>query len=436
MNILPKALRNVLAFYKDPIHFLSQTSTAPIHSFRMAHLTFHHLTGLEEIKQAMVYEQKSFIKTPQAQYFTSLALGEGLVSTDGEPWLEKRKAAHPMFSYQAVDQLIQPMILEAKRVVTSYPTSHEKVVLNELMLEFALHLICRLTFGRSEEGQVKQIGKVMDILIVETYKRVIAPFPIPPILPTPANKRFNQSRKNYSNLIREMTVKAFQQHDQQGLAHRYRIEKNQADNEKITEIATALNTIIAAGHETTATSLTWLLHEMGKHPSEEAQLKQELRKLNLASITSMQELLRQTFYTQSVINETLRLYPPIWLMGRMVTQPVNIGQKMFKKNDNVLISPFIVHRSETYWNKPTDFLPERFVDKDLNFSKSAYFPFGLGPRQCIGGHLAMVEMIIILANLYQQYDIEFLQQSDSNYHPYITLRPATNILIKLRPIRL
>lgn len=431
MKLLPAFIQNVLSFYQDPIHFLHQKSKSPIHSFRMAHLPFHHITGLEEIKQVMVYEQKSFIKTPQAQYFTSLALGEGLVSTDGDKWLGKRKTANPMFSHQVVDQLIAPMHAAIQKAVKKPSLTNQTVVLNDFMLDIALHAICQLTFGSSDQTTMTRIGQVMDTLIVETYQRVIAPLPIPPILPTAANKRFNQSRKQYDDLIRQLTEKAFQQESKQGLAHRYQLDKHLAETEQINEVALALKTIIAAGHETTATSLTWLLHEMGKHPHIAEILQKELRQVNLASVSNMQSLLTQTPYTQWVIHETLRLYPPIWLMGRMATSPIEIGNQVIQKKGNVLISPFVVHRSEKYWERANDFIPERFDNKELNFLKSAYFPFGLGPRQCIGGHLAMVEMIIILANLYQHYTIDFPQQSATHYHPYITLRPATKILMKL-----
>lgn len=432
INLYPSAIRNVLGFYRDPIKFLASKSTNSINSFRMAHLPFHHLTGLEEIKQVMVYEQKKFIKTPQAQYYTSLALGEGLVSTDGEEWIAKRQQANPIFKTSVIDKLVNTMDKASKEALNNSIHTKNTSSLKQLMLDVSLEVICQLVFGFSEKENIATISQAMETMIVETYQRVIAPVNLPLFLPSPSNKRFNQSRKAYDQIIWEMTQKSLNQQQKEGLVHQF-INHSQL---AVDAISIALKTIIAAGHETTATTLTWLLFELGRNPKIEQQLKHELKSLSINKLKNTHDLLNQTTYSQQVINETLRLYPPIWLMGRMANEAVKIGNKLFHKKDNVLISPFIIHRLPEYWEHPTQFNPDRFHNKSLDFMQSAYFPFGLGPRQCIGGHLAIVEMLIILTNLYQGFDLTIQSEQSVQYHPYITLRPAQDISIKLRPIRL
>ena len=436
MKINYSPINNVISFSRDPISLLCSLTQRDITTFPMAHLRFHHITGLKEIKQVLVYDQNKFVKTPQAQYFTSLALGEGLVSTDGEKWAQRRKEANPVFTNHKIDELVKDIVNEVNKAFDNEPYIRKSFQLFEIMMEVALQLICKLSFGFSDKGHVQSIGKTMHTMIVETYKRIIAPVPLPLFIPTASNIRFNKSRKQFDDIIMKMTQKAFELGNKDALALKYSMKSVDEMPKKtsIDNIAIALKTIIAAGHETTATTLTWLLFEISKHPEMEATMKKELRTLNLKELTKADDLFHQTAYTQLVINETLRMYPPIWLMGRMAVEPITIGDKKLRKNDNVLISPFVVHRLEQYWEEPNTFNPERFRNKSHIFTKSAYFPFGLGPRQCIGGHLAMVEMLVILATLYQRFELKVSCKETMEYHPFITLRPSKNIFLELSPV--
>ncbi|MGB0523618.1 MAG: cytochrome P450 [Flammeovirgaceae bacterium] len=435
MRNLFNNIQHVKAFYRDPIAFLQTQSKTAITSFGMAHLPFHHIIGLEEIKQVLVYEQKKFIKTPQAQYFTSLALGEGLVSTDGEKWLTQRKAANQLFRPQVMDGLVNTMHVELKKILSNEKWVNTEINLNRLMMDITLQLIFKVTFGEVEGLNTQAIAEAMEIMIEETYKRVIAPINWPLFIPTSSNLKFNKSRAQYDQLIQDWTVKSLENPDENALIYHYFTQDKHPDTSAVLAMKTAFKTLIAAGHETTATSLTWLFIELGRNPTIAFEMREELLKVDLDQMRSMAELLQQTPFTQQVINETLRLYPPIWLMGRMANERVEIGDIFMKRKDNVLISPFIVHRLASYWENPNTFKPSRFAHKNLNFTDAAYFPFGLGPRQCIGGRLAIVEMLIILANLYQQFEVSITNQTTVNYHPYITLRPASAIQVRLTALQ-
>lgn len=428
-------IRNVLSFYKDPISFLSRQTQFPVSGFSMAHLPFYHITGLEEIKQVMVYEQKHIVKTPQAQYFTSLALGEGLVSTDGDIWLEQRKEANQVFAQKKIDGLVKTMVDEVKLVLDDKRDLSGVVSLQNIMLDITLRTICKLVFGFSDDKQVSTISSTMDAMIVETYKRVIAPVNIPLVFPTRSNKCFNDSRRRYDQIVSDMTEKALKNQGSESMASSFFNGVGKPSQNDLARTATALKTIVAAGHETTATTLTWLLLEISRHPEEEAMMKSELRAIDLESIVDMKDILSRAVYTQMVIKEILRMYPPIWLMGRMVTKDMTIGGQQMKAKDNILISPLIVHRLEEFWEQPEVFNPERFRNKDLSFNESGYFPFGLGPRQCIGGHLATLEMLVILSSLYQRFEPQIIDGENVDHHPYITLRPSKEILVKFTPIQ-
>ncbi len=430
-----RPLANVRSFGRDPIAFLlSLQSEEPIVSFPMAHLRFHHVTGLAQIKQILVQDQKKFIKTPRAQHFTSLALGEGLVSTDREVWAQHRREANPVFQPQEVDTLIRSIHTEVAQALDSPGIVAQPLRLHPWMMQLTLKVICKITFGAYEATATERIESAMQTMIVEAYRRITAPFSWPLFIPTPSNLRFTQSRKQYDTLVKAMTHNAFARGGKESIALKYVPDQGTypPDDRTIDKIAVALKTIIAAGHETTATTLAWLLYEISRHPEAEEAMRYELNQVDVEKLTQARDLLSQTPYTQLIIKETLRLYPPIWLMGRMATEAVTVGNQTFRTRDNVLISPFVVHRLASLWDHPDQFIPERFTHRSAVFTESAYFPFGLGPRQCVGGHLATVEMLIILAALYQRFEMKIHFREPMEYHPYITLRPSPTGLVHLR----
>lgn len=395
----------------------------------MAHLNFHHIVGRDEIKEILVYQQHKIIKTPQAQNYTGLALGEGLLSTDGEKWVSKRKPVNHLFGHQSIEKWFP--LIKAEALATIKTVKGNEIDISQFHLEVTLRIISQIAFGQAGTTYIPRIEQAMALLIAQTYKKVIAPINPPIAWPTTSNKKFNTSRKEFDGIIKELTSQAAKQDQQGGMATQLFLQYE--EKEALEETAIALKSIIAAGHETTATTLNWLMYEVFQKGEVRSKLEKELISFSIDDTKNTQELLAQTPFTQQVIYETMRLYPSIWLMGRMATDTITLKDTTLKKKDNILISPYVMHRHDKYWENPQDFQPERFQDGMPDFSSSGYFPFGLGGRSCIGAQLAMIEMITILATLYQRFQVNPHDLKVISPVPYITLRQSVPLYAHLTP---
>lgn len=186
-------------------------------------------------------------------------------------------------------------------------------------------------------------------------------------------------------------------------------------------------TMFLAGHETTAVALTWTWSLLGQHPRVQEQLSEELRLVLQGRPPTAADVPRLK-YCDAVIRESMRLFPPGYLIGRKATDRVVIGDVIIPRGTNVLMSPWVVHRDPRWFTAPAKFRPERWADGFASrIPKFAYFPFGGGPRACIGNQFAMLEMVLVLATLAQQFSVELEPSQFVVPHPAVTLRPRAGL---------
>jgi cytochrome P450 len=188
-------------------------------------------------------------------------------------------------------------------------------------------------------------------------------------------------------------------------------------------------TLFIAGHETTANALSWILYLLAQHPEVEAKLLDELETL-LAGRPPTVDDLHRLRYTEMIVKESMRLYPPAWIISRFATEDVEVGDYTLKAGSIVLISQYVMHRHPDHWAEPECFIPERFEDES-RIPKYVYFPFGGGPRICIGNHFALMEATLVLATLMQRIQFALEPGQQIKPLPLITLRPSPAILMRV-----
>jgi len=189
-------------------------------------------------------------------------------------------------------------------------------------------------------------------------------------------------------------------------------------------------TLIVAGHETTASALNWLWYLLAHHPEVERRLHDEIDAWD-ENFTDMASVLQLT-YTRQVIEETMRLYPPGWLLTRRSINADVIGGHAIAANTDVFISPYLVHRHPVFWAEPDKFDPDRFeTTAKSQRNRFCYLPFALGPRACIGEHFAMVEMIIHTALIARKYRLRYLREQPMEMECQVNLRPKQSIMMRL-----
>jgi len=190
------------------------------------------------------------------------------------------------------------------------------------------------------------------------------------------------------------------------------------------EMLNELMTLFLAGHETSANGLSWMMMLLGQHPEVVAKLQEEVDRVVGKELVTFDHLM-QLNYTRQVIDESLRLFPPAWIIGREALSPDQIGDLHLKKGDNISIFIYGLHRNPNYWEAPDEFRPERMTaEKKKAFLPNQYLPFGNGPRLCIGHQFAITEMQIALATMIQRYTFERLDDTPVSMIPSITLRPG------------
>jgi cytochrome P450 len=192
-------------------------------------------------------------------------------------------------------------------------------------------------------------------------------------------------------------------------------------------------TIFLAGHETTANALTWGLYLLSQYPEVEKKYLEEINRVLEGKTPTLEDMRNMPYLTQ-IIHEVLRLYPPAWILGRTAMEDDFIDGYLVKKGNNILISPYQVHRDKNFWENPNDFIPERFTpEKMKDLHKFVYFPFGGGPRFCIGNNFAMIEMQLIFAMIGQKYKLTLQPDFKVELDPLITLRPKYGMKMNLIP---
>ena len=353
-----------------------------------------------EIHQILVRNYNKYAKGPGFERIEML-LGSGLIVSNGDTWRRARTMIQPSFSRQNIHKLIMQMIkctksraIKWKRAATSKSTLN----ITQEMGTFALELILLSIFGDDYEDMIIKDGSnpfsflsedsVRDLTVVMKMRK-LRTF----ILEIITRRRQSKANNQYDFLSMYVEAK-----DKNG--------RTFSDKELIDEIVT----LIIAGYETSAGTLNWVWYLISQHPSVETLLLLESEKI-IPKIDSINfESINQMKYTQWVIEETLRLYPPVWLFSRKSLKEDTLTEYDIPPDTDIYFSPYILHRTEKFWINPNNFDPSRFANDDKELKKS-YYPFSLGPRRCLGEYFSFLEMKIHLGILIKQFTMNSEEQN-------------------------
>lgn len=302
------------------------------------------------------------------------------------------------------------------------------------MNRVALDIVSKSLFISDVESEIDKISAWVTVAIEMGAERIRNPFKLPTWVPTPSNLKQNKAvavldevitgiiekrradSVNYNDLL-SMLMEARDEDTGEGMSNR--------------QLRDEVMTIFIAGHETTANALTWALYLLAQNPEIEKKLQEEIDTVLQGRPVSFEDL-RQLQYTRQVIDETMRIYPPAWIIGRKNVEDDEIGGYHIPAGTNCLIPTICIHRSPKYWENPMVFNPERFSpDRVKEQKKYTYFPFGGGPRLCIGNNFALMEMQVVLASIMQRYSMQLKDTTPIELDPLITLRPKQNVYLKL-----
>jgi cytochrome P450 len=415
----------MLAFWRDPPGFLLTLARehGDVARFRWGRSDEYLLNNPEYVRRVLVTEQRSFMKG-QALQEAKRILGEGLLTSEGELHLRQRRLMQPLFHPRRVDGYAQTMVSCAERVSQRWRDG-ESVDAHQEMARLTLAIVGQTLFDADVEAEASEIGVALTDAL-DSIKTLMVPWSgVLEVLPTPAMRRLRRARvrldRTIYGLIRQRKADGRKREDLLSLLVSVREEAGDPMSDE--QIRDEAMTLFLAGHETTAAALTWTWFLLAQHPDAEARLHEEVDAVLGDRPPSVADL-RRLHYTDMVVSEAIRLYPPAWLIGRRALVDFEVDAYVVPARAIVILSPYVSHRDPRWFPEPARFDPERWTeDGRAARPRWAYFPFGAGARTCIGEAFAWTEAKLVLATLARRWRLCRVPGHRVELHPRVTLRP-------------
>jgi cytochrome P450 len=304
------------------------------------------------------------------------------------------------------------------------------------MVRLTLSIVCTTLFGVDISKEADGVGEAHSICLQHANHRIVSLFALPEALPTPDNRRYQRSVALIHEVIDRLITERRDAGEDTGdllstLAFaRYEETGELMDRE---QLRAEVITLFLNGHETVSDALGWAFYLLSKQPMVARRLHQELA-ATLGGRTPTMDDLPKLQYTSWIIQEAMRLFPPAWVIERDALEADEVGGYQIPANSTVVLSQWATHRHPDFWENPEGFDPERFSpERSADRHRFAYFPFGGGPRLCVGNNFAMMEMTLILAAVAQRFELDLVPGHAVVMEPVITLRPRFGIVATLRP---
>ena len=438
---------SLLELQRDILEFISGSirEYGDVVGFRVFGQPFCILGHPDLVEQVLVRDSAKFVKSLDYRKLAAV-VGQGLLTSEGDVWRRQRKLAQPVFHNDRVKAYVPIFVRQAEQLAAQWDTRSETDVHADMM-RLALRIVTESLFQTAIEEDIETVAASLTS-ITEAFLG----FPFPYWMPFPRHVRSWGALRRLNRVIYGMI------HERRGrnpVSPRNRVSEDVVSEDRTSEEAPPdllslllavrddegrpmsdrqlrdeLITVFLAGHETTAIALSFALWLIARHADVERRLQQEwLRVLDDRTVTAAD--LPQLEYTRAVLQETLRLYPPAWFIGREATEAYDIGGYLVPRGTTFFICPIALQHDARFFPDPERFDPERWSGHDgVKGPRYAYFPFGAGPRSCIGANFAMLEMAAVLPTLLRGRRLE-AQQSTIDVLPAVTLRPRDGIRMKV-----
>jgi len=400
----------------------------------------------DAIQRILLDNQSNYSKETRTYASLSLLVGNGLITSNGDFWLRQRRLMQPAFHRTEINALSEMIVQQTQAILDHLEgeaESGQAVNIARAMMNLTLGVATQAFFGSRVQDVDGNLGEVISYLMSDTAFRFEHPFYPPVWFPAPRNLQFNAAMKHLDaviygiladrrshagekNNLLDMMIGAQLEEDDDTGGGVQRMTDRQLRDEVVT--------LFLAGHETTAVSLCWTLYLLSQHPEVEARLRRELEDVLGGRPPTLDDL-PQLEYARRVRDESMRLYPPAWLTERRsLGEDVLCGYRI-SAGITLAITQFVTHRHPEFWENPETFDPDRFSpERSAGRHGYAYFPFGGGPRLCIGKNLALLETHLTLAMLVQRYRFELEPGWQVRTEPELSLRQKGGLWMRLKPV--
>jgi len=418
---------HLVPFRRNPIDFLLRMAReyGDIVAFKLGAQQVVLLSHPDYVKAVLTTDHRNFVKGRGLQWAKRL-LGEGLLTSEGEFHRRQRRIAQPAFHRQRIATYGNVMTDYTIRMRAQW-TEGKPLDLHGEMMRLTMAIAAKTLFDADVEAEAGEIGEALSTS-VEFFNRFTLPFAdLMAQLPIPSTIRFRKAKRRLDETIYRMIAERRASQEDRGdllsmLLHA-KDEEEGTGGMTDQQLRDEAMTIFLAGHETTANALTWTGYLLAQHPEIEAKLHAQIDAV-LGERSPTVEDLPKLDYVEKVLAESMRLYPPAWLVGYRAIDDYEIDKYKLPGGTIFLMSQYVIHHDPRWFPDPSRFDPERWAPAaKLARPKFSYFPFGGGPRVCIGEPFAWMEATLILAALYQQWTLRLVPGYPVVLQPLITLRP-------------
>jgi cytochrome P450 len=427
-------LGHLLDFKRDRLALFERTfgECGDMGVFRMGRTPFYFANSAELAHDVLISQARLFEKTNRFRSFVRPLMGDGLLTADNELNKTQRRLIQPSFTANAINRSAGVASVYAERMAGMWRDG-DVVDIRREMVRLVLWIVGKDLFSRDVFDEADELGAALTDAINGLDRMASAAIPLTIEWPTPSNLRYRRAiarfEQSFYQVLNERRTSGERPPDwlTMLLDGRYDDGSSMSDRQIRDEALTLYN----AGHETTATSLTWTFYLLAQHPEAYAKLQAEARQV-LGGRTPALEDRPNLPYALQVFKEVLRLYPPVYYFGRQALEDVTVAGYHVPAGTVVLLSPYTLHRRTDYFPEPDRFIPERFAPgEEAKIPRHAWMPFGTGPRTCIGNNHALLNGHLILATLAQRVRFTALEPLHVGTDPQMTLRPRGAIRMQV-----
>ena len=421
---------------RDPLELFMQGTHdhGDVVGFRMLHYEYVLLTNPEAIRHVLVENHKNYEKS-RNYIGLKQVLGQGLVTSEGELWRRQRKLAQPAFHRERIQSFVKAMSeCTADMLARWEGDGASELDVHKEMMRLTFRVVGRALLSRDLDGDASAIGEALNVGLRWANDYAETLFPIPPSVPTLKNMRLKKAMKTFDDLIFRTIAERRREGTKDDLLSMLLEARDEETGEAMSDkqLRDELITMVSAGHETTANALSFALYLLSKHPSWMRAVRDEAKSVLGDRLPEIDDVKKLTTASM-VIEETMRLYPPVWVFERRALEADRFESFVIPKDSTVGISPYVLHRSPKHWENPEGFDPTRFEPRAKETRhKYAYMPFGGGPRTCIGNVFALTEATIVLSMIARRFRMDLIPGHTMELDALVTLRPKGGLPMQVR----
>ena len=421
-------------FNRDSLTFITRAREyGDVVRMRFFYVTAFFLYNPNDIEYVLSTNAKSFIKSMslRSNFFHRL-LGNGLLTSEGDFWRRQRRLAQPAFHRQRIGAYGEVMVDYTTRLTSSWRDGEVRDIHREMM-RLTLEIVVKTLFNADVSGDADKVARVLGKIVQPFASQATLKWILDNRLPTPTHRRFNQAAREIDEIVYRIIAERRSSGSDEGDLLSMLLAAHDEDGSQMNDrqLRDEVMTIFLAGHETTALTLSWAWYLLAKNPEVERKFHEELDEVLGARVPGVDDLALLK-YTEMIAKESMRLYPPAYGLGRQALEDCEIGGFLVPRKSQVFMFPWAMHRDPRFFEEPLSFRPERWTEGFTNsLPKYAYFPFGGGPRACIGNYFAMMEVVLVLATMGQRFRFSLSADESIDLLPAMSLRPKGNINVTI-----